>query len=105
MLAADGSVIWIRGIVHVGTSDKGELRLHGIMTDITERQNLQEQLRQSQKMEALGTRVGGIAHDFNNVLAGITGNLYLARRKVEDRPDVVEKLKNIEQLSSRAGGQ
>jgi len=102
MLAADGSVIWIRDIVHVGASDKGELRLHGIMTDITERQNLQGQLRQSQKMEALGTLVGGIAHDFNNMLAGITGNLYLARRKVEDRPDVVEKLKNIEQLSSRA---
>ncbi|MFQ5345666.1 MAG: ATP-binding protein, partial [Mariprofundus sp.] len=55
-----------------------------------------------QKMESIGTLVGGIAHDFNNMLAGITGNLYLARRKANLSPDLMQNLDNIEQLSVRA---
>jgi len=53
-------------------------------------------------MEAIGTLVGGIAHDFNNMLAGMTGNLYLAKQRTHDMPDVVQRLANIEQLSFRA---
>ncbi|MFQ5355585.1 MAG: PAS domain S-box protein [Mariprofundaceae bacterium] len=70
--------------------------------DVTEQKGLEAQLLQSQKMEALGTLVGGIAHDFNNMLAGMTGNLYLAKKKLGENPDVLENLANVEALSFRA---
>ena len=73
-----------------------------IQQDMTEHQKLEEQFQQSQKMEAIGTLVGGIAHDFNNMLAGIMGNLYLAKVKIEDKDKAIEKLDSIEVLSNRA---
>ncbi|OIO68714.1 MAG: hypothetical protein AUJ57_09815 [Zetaproteobacteria bacterium CG1_02_53_45] len=73
-----------------------------IANDMTEHLALEEQFQQSQKMESLGTLVGGIAHDFNNMLAGMTGNLYLARALISENPAAVERLDVVEKLSSRA---
>jgi signal transduction histidine kinase/ActR/RegA family two-component response regulator len=64
--------------------------------------DMEHQFRQSQKMEATGTLVGGIAHNFNNMLAGMTGNLYLAKKKSSNNPDVVEKLEKAEKVSFEA---
>ncbi|PJA31353.1 MAG: hypothetical protein CO187_09860, partial [Zetaproteobacteria bacterium CG_4_9_14_3_um_filter_53_7] len=82
----------------------GENVFFSVVRDISERKELEEQLRQSQKMEAVGTLVGGIAHDFNNMLAAIQGNLYLARKQLRDHPVADTKLGNIEKLGTRAAG-
>ena len=88
-----------------GIVEQGQLiRIWGMQRNITarrlaeeERQRLQEQLQQSQKMEAIGRLAGGVAHDFNNLLTGIIGYAELLLEAVEPgdplRPDLEEILK------------
>jgi len=101
----DGDMRYVRGECELVRDANGEPNLlAGITQDITEHKRLENQFYLTQKMEALGTLVGGIAHDFNNILAGITGNLYLARRYAKALPKAVEKLDVVEKLSFRASG-
>ncbi len=73
-----------------------------LVEETKERSKLEDQLRQSQKMEAIGTLAGGIAHDFNNMLAGIIGFTEMAAEDAQDRPDVQKSLQNVLKAAIRA---
>ncbi|NVM22167.1 MAG: response regulator [Desulfobacterales bacterium] len=64
--------------------------------DITKRKRLEARVRQSQKMEAIGTLASGIAHDFNNLLMGIQGNVSLILMNIDSAHPHYERLKHIE---------
>ena len=79
------------------------------MIDMTERTQaeaalvaLGEQLRESQKMESLGTLAGGVAHDFNNILSSVMGNVSLGRELLEPGHPVAECLQEIHRAGNRA---
>lgn len=70
--------------------------------DITEQRELEEKLRRSQTMEAMGHLSGTLAHDFNNLLTVVLGNLSLAKLEIEDQPEVQEHLHAAEEATSEA---
>lgn len=81
----------------------GEILGVGVLvSEITDRKQLEDQLRQSQKMEAVGQLAGGIAHDFNNLLTAITGYSTLGLRHIDENHRVTGYLEEIKKAGDRA---
>lgn len=73
-----------------------------IFTDITEREQLHDELVKMQKLESIGLLAGGLAHDFNNILTGIMGNLSFARMLLEQEHPAGAPLTSAEHAATRA---
>jgi PAS domain S-box-containing protein len=105
IMRPDGTIRWVHERADISRCPAGTpLRIVGTVQDITERRRLEEQLRQAQKLEAIGRLAGGIAHDINNALTAIVGYTELALAALAEghpaRPDVAEIRRAAERAES-----
>ncbi|MGH7506496.1 MAG: hybrid sensor histidine kinase/response regulator [Longimicrobiales bacterium] len=101
MRRADGTALPVLVSLVAELDDSDGASLHGNVIDLTERKELERQLLQSQKMDAVGRLAGGIAHDLNNMLTAITGNVELLLA-VEQTAESREELNWIRQAAQRS---
>jgi PAS domain S-box-containing protein len=111
LVRKDGSEVRVRSTTRVEFDAKGKpIGIAGAVQDLTtqqqaqaERDDLESQLRQAQKMEAVGQLAGGVAHDFNNILTVILGNVQLSFAEVEEiLPGAEELTSALEQIDIAA---
>jgi two-component system cell cycle sensor histidine kinase/response regulator CckA len=100
----DGSLFWESVVISPIKNEKGKITNYiEIKENITEKKYLEEQLRQSQKMEAIGRFAGGIAHDFNNMMTAVIGfsdYLLSSRRDDDALVSIIEQIKTAGQRAA-----
>jgi signal transduction histidine kinase len=109
IITVQGQRVWVRFIGEAVRGAGGRnARVQGSFQHITDRKQADEaraapeaQLRESQKMEPIGTLAGGVAHDFNNILGAILGNVELARQDAAANPRTLESLEEIRKAGHR----
>ncbi len=100
---SDGALFEERGTISPVRDSRGAIVNYvAIKRDVTNEMNLERQLRQAQKMEALGTLAGGIAHDFNNILSLVLGHCEIAARFVEPDSPAQTHIGQIAKAGQRA---
>ena len=113
--AVEGKIVRLDGTVRnvevTATSfqSAGETAIHVVLQDITERKlaertqhQLEEQLRHSQRMEAIGTLAGGIAHDFNNILTAIIGYAHISQMGLPPDAPQIKHIQSIVEAANKA---
>jgi len=94
----DGTLYDAEATISPAKNKAGEVSNYvSVQRDVSHEVQLQRQLRQAQKMEAIGTLAGGIAHDFNNLLMGIQGNVSLSLLEMEPDTPLYQNLRKIEE--------
>jgi two-component system cell cycle sensor histidine kinase/response regulator CckA len=102
LIAKDGHRVMIEVNTRLVYQDDIPVCVQGVARDVTERKQLEEQLRQSQKLEAVGQLAGGIAHDFNNLLTVINGYSDLTIRRIKTEDPLHRNIEEIKKAGERA---
>jgi len=89
-------------VIHVVDEHDQPAYYIGIFYDVSEHMRAEEALRKAQRLEAVGTLASGVAHNFNNMLAGITGNIYLAMMDDTLSPETRKRLESAEKVADGA---
>jgi PAS domain S-box-containing protein len=104
IVRGDGTIRWVHEKADVQRDASGAaVRMVGTVQDITDRRLLEDQLRQAQKMDAIGRLAGGIAHDLNNALTAIAGYAELALGEVPPDHAARADVEEIRRAAERAG--
>ena len=101
---SDGEVVYLMSVANVAAKhpDGRPKTVIKVSRDVTPQKSLEDQFRQSQKMESIGRLAGGIAHDFNNLLTVITGNTVLAMMELNENDPLMEDLIQVKKASEKA---
>ena len=97
----DKSIVWVE-IKSVAVSWENKSASLAFIRDISKQKNIEDELRQAQRMEAIGTLAGGITHDFNNILTSIIGSAELALLDLESESEIKQAFELIHESGHRA---